>query len=88
MPAETINYVLTVTGRGLDHWATVGKNNEWRRSGTKSNCGELVAMLKLDPSRFMYQLEKSVAQTISKPWGVQLLADLIATEHSRPMQTR
>src|SRR5579872_6812459 len=72
MPAETINYVLAVTGRGLDQWATVGKNDEWLHGAAKSNCRELVAMLKLEPSHFVYQLEKSVAQNITKPWGVQI----------------
>jgi len=72
MPAETINYVVAVTGRGLDQWASLGRNDDWLRRGAKSNCRELVPMLKLEPSHFVYQLEKSVAQTIRKPWGVQI----------------
>jgi hypothetical protein len=72
MPAETINYVLAITGRGIGQWATVGRNDEWLHGGTKSNCRELVAMLEIEPSHFVSQLEKSVAQTIIKPWGVQI----------------
>ncbi len=70
VPAETLNYVLAVTGRGINQWASVGRNDEWLHSGAKSNCREMLAMLK--PSHFVYQLEKSVAQTITKPWGVQI----------------
>jgi Transglycosylase SLT domain/SPOR domain len=72
MPAETINYVLAVTGRGLDQWASVGRNDEWLHSGAKPDCRELVAMLKIEPSHFLSQLERSVAQTIAKPWGLQI----------------
>jgi hypothetical protein len=72
MPAETIHYVLAITGHGLDHWATVGRNDELLHSGLNFGCRELVAMLKLEPNHFLSQLEKSVAQTIARPWGVQI----------------
>jgi hypothetical protein len=72
MPSETRNYVLAVTGRGLETW-TGGKSDESQeREAKATSCRELVALLRREPNRFVSQLEQSVAVAAAKPWGVQI----------------
>jgi len=70
MPAETRNYVLAITGRGLEDW--VGKNDKVLANQAKGKCQEMVALLRQKPSRFVSQLEQSVTRAATMPWGVQI----------------
>ena len=70
MPAETRNYVLAITGRVLEDW--VGNNDKVLANEAKSNCQQMVALLRQKPSRFVSQLEQSVTRAATKPWGVQI----------------
>jgi hypothetical protein len=70
IPAETQNYVLAITGRGLEDW--VGRNDKVLENEAKANCQEMVALLRQKPSRFVSQLEQSVTRAVTKPWGVQI----------------
>jgi hypothetical protein len=70
LPAETRSYVQAITGRGLEDW--VGKNDNVFVDEEKTNCGEMVALLRQRPSQFASLLEQSVTRAVTKPWGVQL----------------
>ena len=72
MPAETRNYVLTITGRGIEDWVTVGRSDKVLDSEPKASCRELMALLKSEPNSFASQLELSVTRAATKPWGVQI----------------
>jgi len=75
LPAQTRNYVLSVTGRPVEDWTKGG-------SGTGappdqpavSSCGDLVALLKQAPNPFVDELQQRINITALSPWGVELSA--------------
>src|SRR5438132_12180855 len=64
MPAETRNYVLTITDSEPEKWATAGNNREMSDGEPKTSCRKLMALLKDEPNRFVSRLEQSVARAI------------------------
>jgi hypothetical protein len=72
MPAETRNYVLATTGRGLEDWVAIGKNGKILDGEKKATCAELVALFRQEPNQFVSQLNQSVARAIAMPWGIQM----------------
>jgi hypothetical protein len=74
LPAETRNYVIAITGRGVDEWAAgkIGHNDlAWDRH---SSCRELIALLKPQQSPFVSELERRIREGAARPWGVELSA--------------
>lgn len=74
IPAETRNYVFTITGMSIDDWSAVGKNGTPPGRPQTANCRELMALLKQAPNPFVSQLERRVKLGADRPWGVQLAA--------------
>ena len=73
LPAETHNYVIAITGRSAEAWAATS-GDEDRPPAKPTSCGELIAMLKEQPSPFIGELERHVREGAARPWGVQLSA--------------
>jgi hypothetical protein len=75
LPAQTRNYVLSVTGRPIEDWTKGGSG-----TGTPSeqrpvsSCGDLVALLKQAPNPFVDELTQRINLTAASPWGVELSA--------------
>jgi hypothetical protein len=74
MPQETRNYVLVITGIGVDDWAASGKSVKLSEGAPNSSCRELIALLKRAPNHFVAQLENRVRRAAVKLWGVQVAA--------------
>jgi Transglycosylase SLT domain/SPOR domain len=75
LPAETRHYVMTITGRSADEWAA---NRGADLAPTRhTSCGELMAMLKEQPSFFVGELERRVGEGAARPWGVELTAGFV-----------
>jgi hypothetical protein len=74
MPAETRNYVSSITGASVDDWARATKGGKEPERTPPTSCRELMAMLKRAPSPFITQLEERVKLAAAKVWGVQLAA--------------
>src|SRR5215472_3272073 len=74
LPAETRNYVITITGHSADDWAAASRGRGDLASTRRTSCGELMAMLKEQPSFFVGELERRVREGAALPWGVQLSA--------------
>jgi hypothetical protein len=74
MPAETRNYVYSITGSSVDEWAKAGKGGKQPERMPMSSCRELMALLKQAPNPFMQQLEQRVTLAAARQWGVQLAA--------------
>jgi hypothetical protein len=77
LPAETRNYVIAVTGRSADEWASANRDHRDVAPTKHSSCGELMAMLKEQPSPFVGELERRVREGAHRPWGVQLSAGFL-----------
>jgi hypothetical protein len=76
IPQETRNYVLAVTGRSIDDWATPTAASGAAPKAT-SDCRQLIALLKRRPNPFVIALTRRVEQGTSRPWGVQLSAGFV-----------
>jgi hypothetical protein len=76
LPQETRNYVLTITGRSADEWAAARGNGD-KAPVERTSCGELMALLKAQPSPFIGELERRVCEGSARPWGVQLSAGFL-----------
>jgi soluble lytic murein transglycosylase-like protein len=75
LPAETRNYVLKITGRSADEWAAANRNGGGDKGPVpRTSCRELMALLRTEPSPFISELERRVAQGGGRPWGVELSA--------------
>ena len=75
LPAETRRYVVAITGRSVDEWAASRADGD--KGGApirRTSCGELMALLKEEPSPFIGELERRVRQGGERPWGVELSA--------------
>jgi hypothetical protein len=77
LPAETRNYVIAITGRSADEWASAYRDHSDLVPTKHTSCGELVAMLKEQPSPFVGELERRVREGANRPWGVQLTAGFL-----------
>lgn len=87
MPQETRNYVLSITGTTVDDWAATGKNAKPSGGAPRTDCRELIALLKRAPNRFVAQLEGQVRRASVKPWGIQLAAGF-NRDHALAMYAR
>lgn len=90
MPQETRNYVLAITGTGVDDWAAAGKNGKTSEGAPRTDCRELIALLKRAPNHFVAQLENRVRRAAVKLWGIQVAAgfnrDHALTMYARAMK--
>ena len=74
LPAETRHYVLTITGHSADDWAAANRGGGDVAPTRRTSCGELMAMLKEQPSIFVGELQRRVREGAARPWGVELTA--------------
>ena len=74
MPAETRAYVSAITGASVEQWAKATPDADGKQE-KGLGCGELVALLKRAPNRFVAALEQRVLLGTLQPWGVILGAD-------------
>jgi hypothetical protein len=70
MPAQTRDYVASITGRKVDDWRGVQDGPP----PPTSSCPEMVARLGQAPNAFVVSLEQHVSSGIARPWGVELAA--------------
>ncbi|WP_442971805.1 lytic transglycosylase domain-containing protein [Rhodoplanes sp. Z2-YC6860] len=75
MPSETRNYVFAITGAPVEQWSKAGPDVD-RKQQQGLGCGELMALLKRAPNRFVAALEQRIAAGVMQPWGVILGADM------------
>lgn len=71
MPQETRDYVLAITGRSIEEWAKSATDYVPTRT---MSCGEMMALLRAEPSPYLAALERRIVQGVARPWGVQLAA--------------
>lgn len=71
MPLETRDYVFAITGRSVDDWVALKDD---RGPARDVSCGEMMALLKEEPTPYMAALEQRILQGTARPWGVQLAA--------------
>ena len=74
MPAETRAYVQAITGASVEQWAKAAGDADSKQQHGPA-CGELMALLKRAPNRFVAALEQRVVAGALQPWGVILGAD-------------
>jgi hypothetical protein len=74
MPSETRNYVFVITGASVEQWSKTGPDGD-RKQEQGLGCGELTALLKHEPNRFVAALEERIGVGVTQPWGVILGAD-------------
>jgi hypothetical protein len=77
LPAETRNYVIAITGRSADEWAAASRSHGDVTPTRHTSCGELMAMLKEQPSLFIGELERRISEGAARPWGVELTAGFL-----------
>jgi hypothetical protein len=77
LPSETRNYVNAITGRSADEWAAASRGHGEVTPKKHTSCGELMAMLKEQPSLFIGELERRVTEGAARPWGVELTAGFV-----------
>src|SRR4029077_2229497 len=74
-PAQTRNYVLKITGRSAEEWAAASRSGGGDKGPVpRTSCRELMALLHTEPSPFISELERRVAQGGARLWGVELSA--------------
>lgn len=71
MPPETRDYVLAITGRAVEDWVALQDD---QRPARPASCGEMMALLKQQPTPYIAALEQRVHLSAARPWGVQLAA--------------
>jgi outer membrane biosynthesis protein TonB len=74
MPAETRNYVSSITGASVEDWEAAAKGGKMPATAQPTSCHDLMALLKRAPNPFITQLEAHVQLAAAKLWGVQLAA--------------
>ena len=75
MPSETRNYVLAITGAPVEQWSKAGPDGDQKQE-QGLGCGELMALLRRAPNRFVAALEQRIVAGVMQPWGVILGADM------------
>jgi len=73
LPGETRNYVFAITGRAAEDWAAATRGREHLAPAKRTSWGELMAVLKEQPTLFIGELERRVHEG-KRPWGVVLSA--------------
>jgi hypothetical protein len=71
MPQETRDYVVAITGRSVEEWS---KSKTDYVPTRPMSCGEMMALLKAEPTPYLTALERRIVQGVARPWGVQLAA--------------
>jgi hypothetical protein len=71
LPAETRNYVYSITGLSAEDWKAGVKDTA---RPMPASCSDLIALLKRGPNPFVAELERRVVAGNLAPWGVQLSA--------------
>jgi hypothetical protein len=71
MPAQTRDYVASITGRTVDAWRDA---KDGAPTPPTASCPEMVARLGQAPNAFVASLEQRVSSGIARPWGVELAA--------------
>jgi hypothetical protein len=74
LSGQTRNYVSAVTGRSADDWMHRRDDNQDFAAAGRLSCGDLVDLLKAQPTLFAGELESRVRASAASPWGVQLSA--------------
>jgi hypothetical protein len=74
LPGETRNYVSAITGRSAEDWAAATRSHQEAAPTKGASCGELMAMVREQPSPFIGELERHVREGAERPWGVELSA--------------
>jgi hypothetical protein len=74
MPAQTRHYVRVITGRTVDDWVNLRGAGGRDVIAKPTSCHQLAALLTKQPSFFVGELERRVAEGKLRPWGVQLSA--------------
>ncbi len=62
MPGQTRHYVRAITGRSIDEWVALGREDEKDRITTPASCRQLAALLKERPSVFVAKVERKVRE--------------------------
>ena len=71
MPAQTRDYVSSITGRTVDDWRGA---KDGVTPPPSASCPQMVARLGHAPNTFVASLEQHVSSGIARPWGVELAA--------------
>lgn len=74
MPGQTRHYVRAITGRTVDDWVNLRSAGNKDVVAKRTSCRQLAALLTKQPSFFIGELERRVAEGKLRPWGVQLSA--------------
>jgi hypothetical protein len=75
LPGETRNFVMKITGRSAEEWAAASRSGGGDTGPVpRTSCRELMALLHTEPSPFISELERRVAQGGARLWGVELSA--------------
>jgi hypothetical protein len=72
MPAQTRAYVVAVTGKPIDEWATIGDLQP--KVDEAKSCETLMAALNRPPTPFLAALQQHVVTGNIQPWGAILVA--------------
>jgi len=75
LPAETRNFVVAVTGRSADDWATVAKGeavDDTPRASPPRSCATIIAAVRRPGAATQRTPEEAPPETPFAPWGVQL----------------
>jgi hypothetical protein len=71
MPAQTRDYVASITGRTVDDWRNA---KDGVAPPPSAPCSQMVARLGQAPNTFVASLEQRVSSGIARAWGVELAA--------------
>ena len=71
MPAQTRDYVSSITGRTVEDWRDA---KDGAAQPPSASCPQMVARLGHAPNTFVASLEQHVSSGIARPWGVELAA--------------
>jgi hypothetical protein len=78
LPAQTRNYVSSITGRSAKDWAAAMRRHDGGLELAPSNrtsCGDLIALLRAQPASFAEQIRwRANDNNADLSWGVQLSA--------------
>jgi hypothetical protein len=74
LPAQTRNYVVSVTGRPIEDWKGGSATGAPGEQPAVASCGDLLALLKQAPNPFVDELQQRINVTAASPWGVELSA--------------
>jgi hypothetical protein len=76
LPAETRNYVYAITGLDAEDWRPNESGSPARPAPAKSerpfDCAQVTQLLRRQPNSYVDALERRVALSAQKPWGVLL----------------